>query len=508
MKHFIILLCMVLYAMNVFAGGQAESGRSASYGAAETGQFTESSQVDVPSAINDYSFPYTVNNDEDISVFVKLEKNALPVMEERITDANLNLLIGLQVNNKDFFTRNEGNYIIFIQNQALLQKDDWRTALISVVTHIRQAQKTNAVLGVFSPQDNSVIEIPTAASIPGILSQIQNSRRTNYTTGSLFDKVIQAEEKIDNGYATRFVWISDSDPLKDSSEIEIFNFFSELGAQNHISFSYLIYNEPPDLSGLNARRVLKKERIRYRDMPNWAVINDALIRFGGDSCFVQTVHELEKTLLSDYERFVYPAVENIKVYMTLKPWVRFHGYNYGIYSEIKSMDYDEHRMFLYNLNIQPAYSPADIRHGNQSVESVQIDPFREAFENGIIPVGICTVEYYSFNAKEIIYKTYPMQVSITEDHREYLKSIDETVSKYTVLQNTSTILANLSVFSNRKDIPALSYYRTILMVNSQIQKLQEYHYKKDDPIIAEDIETLKQNRDVLMGQARSLHYIK
>jgi hypothetical protein len=487
MKNYLAIAVFSIAAFNVFAGGQTDSGRDSSMETIEAGQFIDPARVDAYAYINDYVFPYEINAGDDLSLFVKLEKQRILTIGD-----NFNLLIGLHVNNKDYFNRTEGNYIVFIHNPEMLLRTEWKNSVTAALRKIRQAQKSNAVLGIFNPAKNEIIAIPTPESVQNALTQIQSTRKV-YTIDTILDQSFKNMDAIKNDYNTRFLWITDSDLLKSSNssrerEREYFDFLMKLQSQNNISFSYLGYGE----------------------VPNWATMNQSLKNVGGNSYHINTPQELETKVWDDYDRFVYPTIKNIKVNVSLMPWITEARYDYraewypvnnfmpvtGYYThtaknEIKNMDSGEHKIFLYYLNINAVNKAA----GDLYYRTVSTD--------GIVPVGFCSVEYYSYADRKTKYKTFPLQIKYTENYDEYEAHIDKSVRKYTVLQNTGFILKELGQLVNRRQ-----YYTAILLVDSQIKMLEQYLKEKADEDIAKDIETLQKNKDLLMAQAKSLNYIR
>jgi hypothetical protein len=485
MKKNIAIVLFGFIVFSAFAGGQTDSGRDSSLTTIEAGKFVNPETVDAYAYINDYVFPYRINENDDLSIFVKLEKEQILTIGDKF-----NLFIGLHVNNKDFYKRTEGNYIVFIHNPEVLLRAEWKNSFISVFSKIRQAQKTDAVFGIFNPAKNEIINIPTVNSIQTALDQIQNTRKV-YNMDTLLDQSFRNMDKIQNNYNTRFLWITDSDLLKSnnsSREREYFDYLMKLQAQNKISFSYLGYGE----------------------VPNWAVMNQSLKNVGGNSYYVNSNQDMEEKAWDDYDRFIYPTIENIKVNVSLMPWVtetRFdyrsewypasgfrpvtNYYTHTLSNEIKNMDSGEHKIFLYYLNIN-------------AINKTESDLYyRTIAGDGNTPIGFCSVEYYSYNEGKTKYRTFPLRVKYTEDYDEYAAYINQEVKKYTILQNTGFILKELSQLVNKRE-----YYTAILLVDSQIKMLESYLAENFDDAIATDIETLNKNKELLMEQAKSLNYIR
>ena len=168
-----------------------------------------------------------------------------------------------------------------------------------------------------------------------------------------------------------------------------------------------------------------------------------------------------------------------------------NNYTHTRSGNIKNMDADEHRIFQYYLKISAENTAA----ANQY--------YREISSNRTASVGFVSVEYYSYTKGKTIYRIFSLQVTYTDDYDSYSTQIDQSVRKYTVLQNTAFILKELSNLVNQRQ-----YYTAILLVDSQIKLLEGFQKEKPDDEISIDIETLIRNRTLLMEQARNLQYIR
>jgi hypothetical protein len=298
-------------------------------------------------------------------------------------------------------------------------------------------------------------------------------------------------EAIGNNYNTRFLWMTDSDLLRSNNaarEREYFDFLMKLQSQNNISFSYVGYGE----------------------VPNWATMNQSLKNVGGNPYYINSADELEKEIWDDYDRFVFPTIQNIKINVSLMPWItetRFDyrdewypvtgftpvnsNYTHTASNTIKNMDADDHRIFLYYLRI-----------GAENRTAADLY-YRTISSNRIVPVGFVSVEYYSHTERKTKYRVFPLQVTYTDDYDSYSAQIDMSVRKYSILQNTAFILKELSNLVNRRQ-----YYTAILLVDSQIKLLESFVRENADEEIAGDIETLIKNKALLTEQAKSLQYIR
>ena len=485
MKNITLIVVLSLIPFAVFAGGQTESGRDTSTATIEGGQFVNPAMVDAYEYINDYEFPYGMNTAADLSVFVKLEKGqALSIGD------NFNLLVGLKLNKQNYFKRNEGNFILFIHNPGILLRAEWKNSIAEVLRRIRQAQQSDAVLGIFNPEKKEIIYIPTVSAVADALNQIQNTKKV-YAIDTILDESFKCMDAIANNRDTRFFWMTDSDLLRSNNaekQREYFHFLMKLQSQNNISFSYLGYGEVPD----------------------WATMNRSLKNVGGNSYFINSTGELEEKMWDDFDRFVFPTIKDIKVNVSLMPWITEsrHDYRAEWYpvdgfrpvsanythtssNTIKTMDAEEHRVFLYYLKIGAENkTAADLYYRTISID-------RNA------PVGFVSVEYYSYTEQKTIYTAFPLSVTYTDDYDSYSARIDASVRKYTILQNTAFILKELRNLVNERQ-----YYTAILLVDSQIKLLEGFVREKADREIAGDIETLKKNKALLMEQAKSLQYIR
>jgi hypothetical protein len=485
MRYITAILIFIFIPFAIFAGGQAQSGRDTSMDTIEGGQFVNPAMVDAYEYINDYAFPYETDADDDLSIVVNLEKKQVLSIGD-----NFNLLIGLKVNDQRYFSRNEGNFILFMHNPNVLLRTEWRNAIIAALQSIRHAQRSDAILGIFNAATNKIIEVPDNNALNDALNQIQNTGKI-FAIDAILDQSFKCMEAIDNDYNTRFFWMTDSDLLRSNNtarEREYFDFLIKLQSQNNISFSYLGYGE----------------------IPNWATMNQALKNAGGNTYFVNSPEDLEEEIWGDYDRFVYPAIKNIKINVSLMPWITENRFDYrnewypvanftpvnAHYTHTRSnniynMDVEDHRIFQYYLRIGAENTTA----ANQY--------YRDISSNRNVPVGFVSVEYYSYNDKKTIYRVYPLQVTYTDDYDSYSAQMDQTVRKYTILQNTAFILKELSNLVNQRQ-----YYTAILLVDSQIKLLESFLEKGPDREISGDIETLTRNKTLLMEQARSLQYIR
>ena len=467
-------------------GGQAQSGRDTNTDTIEGGQFINPAMVDAYEYINDYVFPYEMNPSEDLSVFVSLEKSDVLSIGD-----NFNLLIGLRVNEQSFFSKREGNFILFIHNPTVLLQLQWRNAVTAVLRRIIEAKESDAVIGIFNSNTNEIIQLPNVNAISSALNQIMNTRKV-FAIDTILDQSFKCMDALENDYDTRFLWMTDSDLLRSNNsarEREYFDFLIRLQSQNNISFSYLGYGE----------------------VPNWVTMNQSLKNAGGNTYFINSAAELEEEIWGDYNRFVYPAIENIKINLSLMPtWIsetRFDyrsewypvtsftpvaaNYTHTRSHNIKNMDADDHRIFQYYLRIVAENTSASNQY------------YREISADRNAPVGFVSVEYYSHTQGKTIYRVFPLQVTYTDDYDSYAAGIDHTVRKYTILQNTAFILKELSNLVNQRQ-----YYTAILLVDSQIKLLEGFLREGPDNEIAGDIATLTRNKTMLMEQARSLQYIR
>jgi len=74
MKKIILVLSFIYIPFSIYAAGSTESGRDTNLNTVEAGQFINPAMIDAYEYINDYDFPYEINMNDDLSIFVKLEK--------------------------------------------------------------------------------------------------------------------------------------------------------------------------------------------------------------------------------------------------------------------------------------------------------------------------------------------------------------------------------------------------------------------------------------------------
>ena len=484
-KITIMVILFGFFVFQLFGAGRTESGRDFGQSSIEDGRFVAPAVIDAYAFINDYTFPFAANENEDLSIFVKLEKERILTV-----GGNVNLFIGLRVNERDFFERREGNYIVFIHNPEILFRTEWEKAFIAVLSRIRESMHSDAIFGIFNPHQNKIMHITDIASIQAILDTLKPTRKI-HDVSIILERSFRAMEAIENSYDTRLLWVTDSDLLRGTNAArnrQYFDFLMRLQTQNRISFSYLGYGE----------------------VPNWAAMNVYLKNVGGNSYYIHSHEELEDIIWDDFERFVHPTIENIRINVSLMPWVtesRFDFrsewyplvnfrptasfYTHTRSNEILSMDFGTHRIFQYYLTLG-------------SIISTQENLFyRDIARDGNTPLGFVAVQYYSFREGRTIYRSFPLVIRYTEDFAEYTAHFNHYVRKFTILQNTGFILKEISQLVSRRE-----FFNAILLVNSQINLLERILEENYDEMIANDILTLRLNRDLLMNQARSLNLIR
>jgi hypothetical protein len=77
MKKYLIALLVSFITFTAFAAGKTDSGRDSSLDTIEAGKFVNPETVDAYAYINDYVFPYEISRNDDLSIFVKLEKEKI-----------------------------------------------------------------------------------------------------------------------------------------------------------------------------------------------------------------------------------------------------------------------------------------------------------------------------------------------------------------------------------------------------------------------------------------------
>lgn len=494
-------LLLFFSVLSCWAGGAAqksESGRTGAYSGVDSGQFTAPLKIDDSIVINDYPFPWEIENNEDLSVFARLEKNVL--LRE---GGSFNLLVGVKANDREFFKKQEGNYIVYIHNPSRFLNHEQKTALVSVLSKIQRSMGNGSVCALFSPTSGLIV-VSSPSDIQDGLERVREDRK-NYTGDIILKEAHEALRTL-NG-PSRLVWVSGESLFSSAQDSRVFDFYLRLYDLYRIGFSYMGFFENRTPADFNSRSGRRREKQRYAALPDWQSINGVLRNSGGASRYLQNTRDLEESLWEDYDRFTHPAVRDLKIRITLMPWISirpgdngmdlpnpyYNGYDprSNLEQSIPAMDYGDHRMSFCYLHIE-------------NPNRLFLDPvFGSLPPDGPVPVGSCSVEYYSTSRGERVYKYIPLSIRFTGDYQEYLNAGDEIVSRYSILQNTAFILENLGALADRGD-----YYAALLWVERQVLILENQYNRignKDDPLsimIAEDIETLKKNRDLLTRSRR------
>jgi hypothetical protein len=477
-----VFLCWLVVPL--FGGGQAESGRDSSSGAIASGQFVDPQSIDAESYLDSFRFAYPAKEGQDLSVFVKLEKQ-----QALVSGDTLSLFIGLLANNATLFPNREGNYVVFIQNPGLLLYRDASQSIRSAILSIRGSMSAQERLGLFSAEKNQIYLVTDEVSLNDALGRIGADRKV-YKNDAILSSALSCMGKIDNGFPTRFVWITDENLLKADTDANLLQFSLALYSQNKITVSYLGYGE----------------------LPQWAKMNSYLQGVGGSSYFISKYPELQTTLLDDYKRFSHPTVEDIKVTVSLMPYIQASANDYrsqwypaltnfrptlAYYNRprsvqlVKSLDYDQHKILIHYLSLDTQ---------NKVLTNEYL--WKNGFTN-TIPVGTVCVEYYSHKDHQKRLLTYDLSIEYTRDWKAYAKGIDPVIQKYTLLQNTPYIIKEISSLVTNRNYPT-----AILLVDAQMKRLQELLANYAETQIKEDIDTLNKYKDLLIAQARSLNYIR
>ena len=481
----IFLLLLFLFSGLLFAGSQSESGRESGFESIAGGQFINPDEIDAESYLEDFTFDYKARPGQDLSIFVEIENEFILTRGGR-----LNLQIGLRTNSKSFYPKQNMNYILFIHNPGLLRYDEALSELSGALAKIKKDMDPGDKLGLYSVKDKKIHLIETESSIGQVLDEIKTNIKV-YKNDDILTEALKAMNEIPNEYPRRFLWITDEDLVKDQSDAGIFSFSLKLYSQNKTSFSYLGYGE---------------ESL-------WATINTYLRDAGGSSYYVKDYSGLEATIMEDYSNFSHPTVEDIRINLSIYPYIQalqndyrvtwypslsdfrpnYRFYNRPInYHFIKNMDYDTHKIFIHYLCV-----------GAQNI--ILMNEFlRDKGYDKTIPIGMVSVEYYSNLHKEYRYVSEEINITYTDTWNEQEDHINPIVRKFTLIQNTPFILKEISqIVSQNRD-----YFTAILLVDNQINRLSDLESIYKDKEIGRDIENLMKYKELLMGQARSLNYIQ
>lgn len=442
-KRFFCVLCVLVFAIFLtFAGGQQDSGKAFANQTTDINMLSMGDVLYPQTYLSSFTFPYKVQKDEPFSIFVNQENETI-----LNSGGKSNILVGLRVNNNDYFTIRDVNYVIYLQNPAFLQTERVFKLYESALNRIFELKSDNSRIALYSNLNKSIQVISKKENINKSLKAISNETKDKQSQQILKDIYNDLSTK-ENGMPWRIIWISDENVFKTSEDISFYETIYESYKSQNISFSFLGYGATP----------------------LWNNVNNQLCYTEGNSYYGKTYQYLENSVVTDFEGFAYPAIKDIKVSFSTFPWV--NSTSRKIY-QINSMNVNDSKILLFPFSVDSVYNTALNLHEELANEEELL-------------VGVVSVEYFSEASQKKTFLEYPIKLKYTDDYDLYLKTTNNIVTKYVILQETPYVLKKMCIAYNRKE-----YGNALRLLNNQINSLSDLQKTSKDSQLSLDIEMLE-----------------
>ena len=475
---FISVVIIIMCQFQIFAGGEAESGRSQAIDEVSEGQLLPIGSIDPGNYLEDFVYEKSNNSDQPLEFHVDLLKESIWEKGEDIS-----MRISLATNNEKYFRTVPGTCILYVQNPELLKQDIVRNWLSNKL----QGYGSIEFL-FFDPEREKLLGIGKKNEIFSLLNTLSDQRKM-YSNNVLLQKVLAAIDKESLKDRCRVLWITDENIVEKKKDADFFDFAIKVMGTGNITFSYLGYGEVPD----------------------WTLLNSALVENNGNSYYAETEKEVLEKIDKDIVSFSKPAVEKIDIEIVWSTYVNelnnFYPKRYysGIsgfspasntnrprtFHSIGGMNYEEDKRYIHYVKIP----------------SLQF--LREISENRLPSVGnkfklgSVYLRYYVpmhdreyFEERNIVVE-YRDSGSILKDENRY-------VFTDTIIQNTPFVIQEISFMVNRRR----NYLPAIQLVQTQKKLLEEIQSVRDDDAVAEDIELLDSYYKLLFSQAKTMNMVQ
>lgn len=213
-------------------------------------------------------------------------------------------------------------------------------------------------------------------------------------------------------------------------------------------------------------------------------------QFGGNSYYISKKNEFSEILIKDFKYYSKPAISDLVISV----------YNLGFtpantpirnYYQL-SMDPAEHHTFLVNFSVPSLY----IFH-QQFLENLKGKGKNIEDEDINLPVtyplAIVTYEYFDYKENKIQYGSEIATVEFTEDYEKYRLAFNQNVIKNQAILHTVELLRNVA-----SDLEHRNFERALLSIRNHIKLLEKINSQVNDPLILEDITTLKEYMSLIL----------
>ena len=462
MKTFLVTMIFIIIApVFLIASGQKEAGRDTVKNMVSEGQFVAKSFVDVEAYLDDYRLEYTPDKDAALSVFVEVDKPVTFYWGDTIT-----LQVVVATSNKDFFPIVPFSYVLFFNDPDIFKNRDMSSKIAMALKKLIIQKKPGERIFVFLQKDNLLEEIAWDADINDLLHRAEiQAQRTNPEV--VLEHMLVAGESINSSAPTKYLWVLGK-PFADSkADIRDISYLIAAYGSTATEISFCGYN-----GSFRAETV-----------------NRIVNQYGGNSYYISDNKDISSIISDDYTFYQRPAVSNLLVSVHtcgISPQqspIRIYTQN--------SMGSDEYHTFLVRMKV-----PSQIEYQNMLKKSKDEKEKQETPEN--YPLTIVTYQYYNHTNGKMEYGSKAVSVKYGSDYAEYRLSANPRVEKSKAIINTARLLRIIA-----SQVRSRQFERAIISIRNHVKMLENVNRFFNDPLIAEDIATLKQYKILIAEQKRN-----
>jgi hypothetical protein len=479
MKKLLLLTAVFMAgAGGVFAGGEAETGRSAAAEQVTEGQLLPVGAIDPGNYLSDFASDVSNTGSEPLVVRVDL-------LHDRVWEqgAQTAFRILLAVNEQSFFSSTPGLFVAFFQNPELLRD----TAFVGELAVLVE-RYSGLDIRIFDPTAKVLYPVSNSGELMLAVSKLRNQQKI-YDQNALIQRALDALSAADRR-RSHLLWVSDENIAERPADLTFFNLAIELFAGAHTTFSYLAYGELPD----------------------WPSINEALMKRNGNSYYADSTAGIPAKIQKDLGFFHRPAVENIEVRIDLCRLVRennsFYPYTYygtlpgfgprifnnrpRSFHTLGGMNYGEVKRYIHYV-----YLPS-------LLDLIEAETPTPLLADRTLTVGRVFVRYYLPASDRWVYLQQDLKVEYVKADQAGAVRVDPNVKLDVIIQNTPLVLLEAAqmVNSNR------NYLLALKLIQAQTALLSDLKAARPDEAIDEDLKMLHEYYTIVLDHAKAVNLLE
>jgi len=488
MKRIIlIILGVIILTGLIFPSAQKEeSGRTSVISMVEADSYVASSYIALDSILNDYYYPYEIKQDESLSYNISVSNSSILTIGGKVE-----LQVSVKTNGYEYFPETDFNYIIYINNSGLLEDPGYHNTFIKSIKEIFRLKSHASSIYFYFKKDKIVKKLTSTAFLESMLQELEDQynfkleeKSDDYDKKAKEDLSLLLKAAPQNGKPNKFFWIFNKRIARSARDInDIFSIIAGLGGET-TEISFCGFSE-------NFRA---------------ATVNSIVDQFGGNSYFFTDVDALKSIIEEDYRFYLQPAVSDLKIsiyslenktdidpVITLLLSSRYYGVELPLESnlvriiEVKSLGANEHHTYMIPFSISPKYSYTRSLNDNLVFKdsSVLSDP-------DIYPFAMVLLEYYDHKTDKYVYSSGIETINYTPDYKDQMETLDSYVNRNIHIRDTYLLINEISGL-----LKLGNYKDPLVKLNTQIEKLVYLNKEFNDPMIKEDIEMLRNYKDLI-----------